>query len=57
MSETQRLTNRAVADTLAGVAARLQILDANRFRMIAFQNAGREHSSFGPGHQRDRCGR
>ena len=39
MSETQRFTNRAVADILAGVAARLQILDANRFRIIAFQNA------------------
>jgi DNA polymerase (family 10) len=36
---TTRLTNREVADILAGVGARLQILDANRFRVIAFQNA------------------
>ena len=39
MSDTKRYTNRAIADILAGVAARLQILDANRFRIIAFQNA------------------
>jgi DNA polymerase (family 10) len=36
---TNRLTNRDVAAILSGVAARLQILDANRFRIIAFQNA------------------
>ena len=35
----QKLTNREVAEILAGVAARLQILDANKFRVIAFQNA------------------
>lgn len=40
MSSPRRFTNREVADILAGVAARLQILEANRFRVIAFQNAG-----------------
>ena len=39
MNVKPRLTNRDVAAILAGVAARLQILDANRFRIIAFQNA------------------
>jgi len=40
MQATERhFTNRDVADLLAGVAARLQILEANRFRVIAFQNA------------------
>jgi DNA polymerase (family 10) len=39
MTTHHRFTNREVADILAGVAARLQILDANRFRIIAFQNA------------------
>mgnify|MGYP000406874611 CR=1 FL=1 len=39
MDAKSRLTNRDVAAILAGVAARLQILDANRFRIIAFQNA------------------
>ena len=39
MSSEHRLTNKEVADLLAGIAARLQILDANRFRIIAFQNA------------------
>ncbi|GIV70917.1 DNA polymerase/3'-5' exonuclease PolX [Caldilinea sp.] len=39
MNARPRLTNRDVAAILAGVAARLQILDANRFRIIAFQNA------------------
>jgi DNA polymerase (family 10) len=34
-----KLTNRDVAEILAGVGARLQILDANKFRVIAFQNA------------------
>ncbi len=34
-----RLSNRDVADILANVADMLQILDANRFRIIAFQNA------------------
>ena len=36
---TNRFSNREVAALLAGVAARLQILEANRFRVIAFQNA------------------
>lgn len=36
---TKKMTNREVAEILAGVGARLQILDANRFRIIAFQNA------------------
>lgn len=41
MSETtpHHFSNREVADLLAGVAARLQILEENRFRVIAFQNA------------------
>ena len=39
MTTPHRFTNREIADILAGVAARLQILDANRFRIIAFQNA------------------
>jgi DNA polymerase (family 10) len=33
------ITNSAVADTLSLMADILQILDANRFRIIAFQNA------------------
>ena len=39
MIEKHRFTNREVSELLAGVAARLQILDANKFRIIAFQNA------------------
>jgi DNA polymerase (family X) len=39
LSEQHRFTNREIADLLAGVAARLQIMDANRFRVIAYQNA------------------
>ena len=39
MSEQHRFTNREIADLLAGVAARLQVMDANRFRVIAYQNA------------------
>ncbi len=35
----QRLSNRDVAAILANVSDMLQILDANRFRIIAFQNA------------------
>lgn len=38
-SAPSRLTNKEVADLLALVADILQILDANRFRVIAFQNA------------------
>ena len=34
-----RLTNKAVADLLLQIANILQILEANRFRVIAFQNA------------------
>ncbi|RIK39369.1 MAG: DNA polymerase/3'-5' exonuclease PolX [Chloroflexi bacterium] len=37
--ESRRLTNAEVANTLAQMADMLQILDANRFRVIAFQNA------------------
>jgi DNA polymerase (family 10) len=36
---SRRLSNAEVADTLAQMADMLQILDANRFRIIAFQNA------------------
>ena len=36
---SQQYTNRDVAELLDVVAARLQILNANRFRIIAFQNA------------------
>jgi len=41
MTETpeHNFTNREIADLLDGVSARLQILGANRFRVIAFQNA------------------
>jgi len=39
MTNTTHFTNRELAAILAGVAARLQILEANRFRIIAFQNA------------------
>ena len=38
--EPRHYSNREIADLLAGVAARLQVLEANRFRVIAFQNAG-----------------
>jgi DNA polymerase (family 10) len=38
-THSHRFTNREIADLLAGVAARLQIMDANRFRVIAYQNA------------------
>lgn len=36
---SRRMSNAEVADTLAQMADMLQILDANRFRIIAFQNA------------------
>ena len=49
MTEPTRLTNRQVADMLAGVGARLQILDANRFRIIAFQNAAESIRNLGGG--------
>jgi len=39
MTNTTHFTNRELAAILTGVAARLQILEANRFRIIAFQNA------------------
>ena len=41
MAETPlfRFSNREIADLLVGVAARLQVLEANRFRVIAYQNA------------------
>ncbi len=38
-AQARRVTNRDVAAELALVADILQILDANRFRVIAFQNA------------------
>lgn len=38
-TNTKRYTNKEVADLFALVADILQILDANRFRVIAFQNA------------------
>jgi DNA polymerase (family 10) len=39
VAEAGRITNKMAADLLAGVAARLQIMEENRFRIIAFQNA------------------
>jgi DNA polymerase (family 10) len=42
-----RLTNKEVAEMLASVAARLQILDANKFRVIAFQNAAENLRNLG----------
>jgi DNA polymerase (family 10) len=39
LNTQHRFTNREIADLLAGIAARLQILDANRFKVIAYQNA------------------
>lgn len=39
MSTTHRFTNREIADLLSSMAARLQILEANRFKVIAYQNA------------------
>lgn len=39
MPELHDFSNREIADLLDSVAARLQILDANRFRVIAYQNA------------------
>ncbi len=38
-SSDTKLTNKAVADLLSQIADILQILEANRFRVIAFQNA------------------
>lgn len=49
-SETQsggRLTNSDVADTLALMADMLQIMEANRFRIIAFQNAANAVREYG----------
>ncbi len=37
--DPRHFSNRELADLLAGVAARLKILEANRFRIIAFENA------------------
>lgn len=42
-----RLSNREVAAALTDVADRLQILEANRFRIIAFQNAAEAIRSLG----------
>lgn len=49
MSEqpVHRFTNKEVAEMLASVAARLQILDANKFRVIAFQNAAENLRNLG----------
>ncbi|MCB0063537.1 MAG: DNA polymerase/3'-5' exonuclease PolX [Caldilineaceae bacterium] len=41
-----RLTNKEVAELLEQVASILQILDANRFRVIAFQNAAEAIKNF-----------
>lgn len=38
-SSPYRFSNKEVADLLAGVGARLQVLDANRFRVAAYTNA------------------
>jgi DNA polymerase (family 10) len=45
-STQARFTNKEVADLLALVADILQILDANRFRIIAFQNAAEAVKNF-----------
>jgi DNA polymerase (family 10) len=52
MEETQasavrRFTNREVAAELAAIGDILQILDANRFRVIAFQNAAESVRTLG----------
>ena len=44
---SQKITNQSVANLLEDVAARLQILEANRFRVIAFQNAAESIRSLG----------
>ena len=44
---SNRITNRDAADLLDLVAARLQILGANRFRVIAFQNAAESVRNLG----------
>ncbi|MCC9075690.1 DNA polymerase/3'-5' exonuclease PolX [Litorilinea aerophila] len=46
-SQTTRFSNRDVADILSEVADILQILDANRFRIIAFQNAAEAIRTYG----------
>ncbi|HRW04880.1 MAG TPA: DNA polymerase/3'-5' exonuclease PolX [Caldilineaceae bacterium] len=45
-STESRFTNKDVADLLVLVADILQILDANRFRIIAFQNAAEAVKNF-----------
>lgn len=47
MALSRRFTNREVADILDSVAARLLILDENRFRIIAFQNAAENIRNLG----------
>ena len=47
MTTPHRLTNKDVADLLAGVGSRLQILEANKFRIIAFQNAAENIRNLG----------
>ncbi len=44
---TARITNQQAAQLLDQVAARLQILEANRFRVIAFQNAAESIRNLG----------
>src|SRR3954452_14532554 len=45
-SGPKRLSNRDVAEELALIGDILQILDANRFRVIAFQNAAESIRTF-----------
>ncbi len=44
---TARISNMQVADLLAGVAARMQILEENRFRIGAFENAAESIRNLG----------
>ncbi|MCB9137169.1 MAG: DNA polymerase/3'-5' exonuclease PolX [Caldilineaceae bacterium] len=47
MSDSVTVTNQQAADLLDQVADRLQILDANRFRVIAFRNAAESIRNLG----------
>jgi len=44
---TSRISNMQVADLLAGVAARMQVLEENRFRIAAFENAAENIRNLG----------
>ncbi len=44
---TSRISNMQVADLLAGVAARMQVLEENRFRVAAFENAAENIRNLG----------